>query len=223
MATVAALPTVDRSRTRFGPVPVPKLWPESTIVCLGSGPSLTKADVDACRSARVIAIKNTIELAPWADVLYGSGWDAGGDTWWSREGPKLTFPGLRYTLDERARVWASVLNLDLDGEGGLSLDPSSLRSGGHSGFQAINLAVHLGAKRVVLLGYDTQPTPTGKDHYFGSHPHGVRPPYHLFQWLFPTIVEPLQALGVTVINASRETALTCFPRMTIQEALTCPV
>ena len=217
--------TVDASTStsvwrKVSPVPVPCLWPDSTIVCLGSGPSLTQADVDACRDrARVVAIKDAVRLAPWADVLYGAGADAGGDTWWKRYGPTLTFPGMRYCLDPQARAWASVLRVR--GERGLTDHRDGLATGGHSGYQAINLAVHLGARRIVLLGYDAQAT-GGQDHFFGSHQHGHSRralPYGLFKHHFPAIVPALEARGVVVVNASRETALTLFPRMTIAEAL----
>lgn len=214
-----AVATQDRAYATdlFGPVPVLRLWPGETFVCIGSGPSLTQADVDACRGrARVIAIKNAVEMAPWADVLYGAGDDGGGNTWWKREGPTLTFPGLRYTLDPQARQWASVLKLH--GERGLSPNRGGLAGGGHSGYQALGLCVHLGAAKIVLLGYDLQKT-GGQDHYFGPHPHGRTPPFALFLHHFPSIVEPLKAAGVEVINASAETALTIFPRMPIAEAL----
>lgn len=202
---------------RFGAVPVARLWPGEMFVCLGSGPSLTQADVDYCRGrARVLAIKNTVDLAPWADVLYGAGSDAGGNTWWRRAGASLRFEGLRYTLDPNARQYASLLTLGP--EGGLTSDPAKLAHGHHSGYQAINLAIHLGASKVVLLGYDMQAT-GGRHHYFGKHPHGKRPPYDLFMKWFPSIVPALEERGVSVVNASRETALDLFPRMPIAEAL----
>lgn len=210
----------DRVAHPFGPVPVPRLWPGSTVVCLGSGPSLTPADVNACRGrARVIAIKDTVRLAPWADVLYGAGADAGGQTWWQMHGPTLTYAGMRYCMDPQAARWASVLAHGP--EQGLSDDPGALALGHHSGYQAINLAVHLGATRVVLLGYDMQAT-AGRQHYFGDHQHGAPGralPFGLFLFHWPSIVAPLAQRGVTVINASRETALDLFPRMPIDEAL----
>lgn len=198
---------------------VPRLWPWSTIVCLGGGPSLTPEDVDACRGrARVIAIKDAIRLAPWADVLYGAGAENGGGKWWPHYGPSLKdFEGLRYTLDPEASTWATVLKNT--GFLGLESDPSGLRIGKHSGYQAINLAVHLGASKIVLLGYDMQPA-ADRDHWFGAHPYHAHPiPYAALLELFPSIVEPLQALGITVINASRSTALTCFLRLSLAEAL----
>jgi hypothetical protein len=193
---------------------VPCRWPGDTFVCLGSGPSLTQDDVDACSSrARVIAVKDAIRLAPWADVLYGAGADVG--NWWAQHGPCLEdFAGLRYTLDPKASRWATVLRNT--GFVGLETDPSGLRIGKNSGYQAINLAVHLGAKRIVLLGFDME----GHDHFCGPHPdQRWRPNYREFSAYFDTLVEPLNALGIRIINASRHTTLDCFERLSLEEAL----
>lgn len=195
---------------------VPRLWPGSTVVCIASGPSLTPDDVAYCRDrARVIAIKDAVRLARWADVLYGSGGDLG--QWWKTYGPGLSFAGLRYTMDPKAAAYATVLRND--GTNGLCTDPGGLRTGKHSGYAAINLAVHFGAAKVVLLGYDLQPSGS-RDHWFGAHDYPHPPiPYQALRELFPSIMAPLATLGVALVNASRETALDCVPRMTLEEAL----
>ncbi len=193
------------------PLPaVPRLWPESTIVCLAGGPSLTPADVDACRDrgVRVIAIKEAIRLAPWCDLLYAC--DA---KWWNHYGPTLTFQGPRYSLEPQQYA----VKLRETGPTGLELDPTGLRTGRNSGYQAINLAVHLGARQIILLGYDLQPDGR-QDHWFGQHPWKLRPCYG-WEPLFETLVAPLAAAGVSVLNASRRTLLTCWPHMSIDEAL----
>lgn len=193
---------------------VPRLFPGSTIVCLGSGPSLTKSDVAYCRGrARVIAIKDAVRLAPWADVLYGCGADPG--DWWKRHGDGLAASvGLRYTLDPNASRWATVLRNT--GPVGLETDPSGVRTGKNSGYQAVNIAVHFGARRIVLLGFDLE----GNNHFCGPHPDSYsRPNYREFAELFDTLVEPLRMLGVEVFNASRSTMLTAFPRVPLEEAL----
>ncbi len=52
---------------------VERLWPDATVVCIASGPSLTQSQVDYCRGkARVAVVNNNWEKAPWADVLYGA-------------------------------------------------------------------------------------------------------------------------------------------------------
>lgn len=195
---------------------VPRLWPESTIVCIGGGPSLTREDVAHCEGrARVIVINDAHRLAPWADVLYAA--DA---KWWNYYQGVPSFVGPKYSLQRDATRWG-VEVLHNTGQRGLELDPAGLRTGQNSGYQAINLAVHLGARRILLLGYDMHAESEARSHWFGAHPERIRSsvPFALYLALFPTILQPLAQLGVTVVNCSRETALTIFPRQTIQEAL----
>lgn len=199
---------------------VARLWPESTIAILGGGPSLTAADVARCQAAhvRVIAINDAHRLAPWADVLYAA--DA---KWWHYHQGVPSFTGLKYSLQPDAARWPGVQILENTGEEGLEARPSGLRAGRNSGYQSMNLAVHFGARRILLLGYDMQRLPGQRSHWFGDHPERLRcdSPYDTFLRRFETIVEPLQRLGITVINCTRTTALTCFPRLPLNEALGC--
>ena len=197
---------------------VPRLWPGSTIVCIGGGPSLTKEDVEQCRGQHVIAVNDAYRLAPWSDVLYAC--DA---RWWKwhREAA-MAFPGLKYGLFSGNGLpppECGVNVLQTDGTRGISDDPGALRTGLNSGYQAVNLAVHLGAARVVLLGFDMGPSKDGQTHWFGRHPQQLRSPYEQFRAAFQTMLEPLAKSGVEVLNASRDTALTCFHRVPLGEAL----
>lgn len=201
--------------------PVPRLWPGETVVCLGSGPSLTPADVDFCRGrARVIAIKDSYRLAPWADALYSAD-----ERWWNHYAASLDFAGQRFALVSHEPKYLQSIDtarahlLTIGGATGIDADPRVLRTGNHSGYSVINLAVHLGASRIVLLGYDFKPAEDGRHNFFGAKAYAAKnPPY---QWMdvYASLVAPLAALGVRVINASRETALNTFERMTIDEAL----
>lgn len=195
-------------------VSVPRLWPGETFVCIGSGPSLTPEDVQACQwRARVIAVNDAYRLAPWADVLYAC--DA---KWWRHHGPlTMAGPALRFSLEPGAGKWAHILRNT--GVTGLETEPTGLRTGCNSGYQAINLAVHLGAKTIVLLGYDMG-AHDSQDHWFGAHPWKQgSPPYHKFLEVFPSILPELSALGITLVNASRRSALTCVPCVSLAEAL----
>jgi len=199
-------------------VVVPRAWEGETAVCLASGPSLCADDAEYCRGrARVIAVKDAVQLAPWADVLYGTGHDT--SRWWDVHGPTLkAFAGARYTLDHTAAKWALVLAMT--GDRGLETEPYGLRHGHHSGYAAVNLAVLYGARRIVLVGYDTGHSPHGDKYFFGNRPdRQVSSPFGRFMEAFESIVQPLADLGIEVINASRVSALEMFPRMTLQEAL----
>jgi hypothetical protein len=195
---------------------VDRRWPGATVVCLGTGPSLTQADVDACRGrARVIAVNDAYRYAPWADVLY-----AADQKWWHFPAQQIgvaQWAGLKYSIVP-TRV-PGVTSLRNTGQHGLERDPSGLRTGYNSVYQAVNLAVHLGASRICLLGVDLRRAPNGPSHCFGEHPDRTQPPYALCLAAFATIAAPLQALGITILNCSRETALTCLPRSTLALAL----
>lgn len=201
---------------------VPKIWPGETVVCIASGPSLTPADVDACRGrARVIVVNDGYRLAPWADVLYAC--DA---AWWRAHGDKVVacgFAGMKYTLTPDRRFCPDVQVLENRGDG-LDLHPSALGTGathgvgGNSGYQAINLAVHFGAARIVLLGYDMQRTGR-KSHWFGEHSNWQRPPLVEFRPAYGPLPGLLQSIGVSIVNCSRETALTTIPRQPLAAAL----
>lgn len=195
---------------------VPRLFPDSTIVCLASGPSLTPEDVAYCRrKAPVIAVNETHQLAPWADVLYAC--DA--KFWQAYEGVP-EFAGIKFALQKPAGMWPRVTVLDNTGDHGIETDPSGVRNGRNSGYQAINVAIHLGARRVLLLGYDMQMSGTRR-HWFGSRPNKLNEdsPYQTFLMAFASMVAPLKALGVEVINCTRGGALQCFPRMALRDAL----
>jgi hypothetical protein len=212
--------------------PVPMLWPGSTVVCLASGPSLVAADVDAVKGLRTIVVNTTYQLAPWADVLY-----AADDSWWQweRAGVERVFGGMRYSVEEfptdkarpRAqrdhRAAADVTVLRNTGLTGLERDPSGLRTGQNSGYQAINLAVHLGARRILLLGYDMGKAKDGRKHWHAPHRADRPSPFFMMRQHFLTLVEPLKAAGVEVVNCSRETAITAFPRRALADALTAEV
>lgn len=195
---------------------VERLWTGSTVVCLGGGPSLTAEDVDFCRGkARVIAVNDAYRLAPWADALY-----ACDVTWWQRHQGVPSFTGPKWSLAQPNwgawhDRWPEIQRLKNGGADGLSLDQSELRTGKNSGYQAINLAVLYGASRIVLLGYDMQSR--GRQTHW--HERAAEPPYAVFLPRFLTLVEPLNAAGVEIVNCSPETALKCFPRADLRSVL----
>lgn len=200
-------------------VSVPKAWPGDTAAILATGPSLTADDVDYCRGkARVIVVNDAYTLAPWADVLYAC--DA---KWWKWHEGVPTFAGAKWSLEHSAwspyrTLYPDVQRLRNTGANGLEHDPTGLRNGRNSGFQAINLAVHYGVTRIVLLGYDMQPS-GGKSHFFGEHPNNQKSPYPMFRRAMETLVKPLAKRGIDIVNCSRHSVLTCFRKADLRATL----
>lgn len=210
------------------PKPIWRRWPSSTIVCVASGPTLTVEDLALVRGqAPVVAVNDGIRLAPWADVLYSSD-----RTWWRYYGGLVGFPGLKVGVGWRqgdaTPIWHTpeIQVLTHTGAEGLELDPTGLRTGGHSGYAAINLAVHLGARRIVLLGYSGGSVGQ-KTHFFGRHPAGLAESteanFEAFRRAYQTLLEPLSAAGVSVVNATPRSWITTFPFAPIGDALAAEV
>ena len=92
---------------------------------------------------------------------------------------------------------------------------------GNSGAGAMMLAYYAGARRVIMLGYDCQHT-GGVKHWHGDHPpklgNATRP--EMWERGFAKVAHDLA--DIEIINASRVTALTCFPRMSLEDALCIP-
>ena len=171
---------------------------------------MTPADVDACRGrARMIVVNNAYHLAPWADVLY-----AADEKWWRWQKGATGFAGLKYTIDPQRSPWPGLQVLRNTGAHGLERQPTGLRTGFNSGYQAINLAVHLGAARILLLGYDMH-----GDHFFGAHPDQSRPPFAVCLREFPSLAAPLAALGIDVVNCTPGSALRVWPVVPLAVAL----
>jgi hypothetical protein len=109
------------------------------------------------------------------------------------------------------------------GTGGIETDPAKgVRTGRNGGYQAINLAVHLGASRVVLLGYDMKADVRGKTHWFGDHKHRATNPTIFSRVMLPafkSLSEDLADVAVDVVNATPDSALDVFARMGLEEAI----
>jgi hypothetical protein len=196
---------------------VPKLWPNGVIVCMASGPSLTQDDADYCRGKAdgVIVVNTTYKMAPWADALIAS--DV---RWWQWHKGAPEFKGLKYATSKHVK-WSGVQILRNTGSKGLELDPSGLKHGINTGYRAVNLAFHFGAKRIILLGYDMKrgDGPKRLEHWHGDHPVPSRSQYPTFIKYFLTIVDPLKEHGVEVVNCTPGSALECFPMADLRDAL----
>lgn len=168
------------------------------------------------RSWRVLVVNCTHQLVPWADALY-----AGDLQWWERYHERTReFAGEKWTWNEAAAVRFGLRRVRRAEGEGLCRTRLQVNSGGNSGYQAVNLAYHFGARKVVLLGFDMHRKAGG--HWHGEHEGMLSAPAnHLPVWrrAFHRLAFDLRAEGVQVVNATEGTALECFPRMPLAEAL----
>lgn len=157
-------------------------------------------------------------MAPWADYLY-----ACDGKWWQHHWP-IEFAGEMWTQasevhKDQFKVVEEFGLQYIEGRHEKGLGDPFIHYGSNSGYQAINLAYLFGAGQIILLGYDMQET-GGKAHWFGDHPKGlVNGNYSGLVGHFTRLASDLAARGVDVVNCTRETALTCFRRVPLEEVL----
>lgn len=195
---------------------VPKMWEGQPCVILASGPSMSEEVAQTVRYAagyRVIVVNNTIDLAPWADMLY-----AADVAWWMQHEKKWRpFTGLKVSCAD-ANPYKDVLMLKVGSTEGFDPDPSIICTGGNSGYQAMCVAVHAGCSRILLCGFDMRPGHWHKEH---AWPLRVTTEERYEQWVkrFATLVDPLARRGVVVQNCTPDSALQCWPQVDLLEAL----
>jgi hypothetical protein len=172
----------------------------TTFVVVGTGESLTHAQIDHVHSAylagacRAVAVNNAYKLMPWASALVGND-----RIWWQTNPDALKFAGPKYC--------AGVVR------GTERLPPEvGFPSDCNSGLQGMRVAAMLGASRILLIGFDLHGS-----HYFGKHPAPLRNTtiarfkVHLRQFK--------RWRGPEVINCTPGSALTQFPMSTLEKDL----
>lgn len=205
-------------------------------IVAGSGPSLTESagalarltsqgqnnagSIPAARS--ILAVNDAYRLFPEADALYAADVE-----WWQKHKGCPGFKGQRWTCTSSSSEYGIRMGLCkqydikiIKGSKGksFSTDPNRVTYGGNSGFQAVNLAMLWGGNPIILIGFDMKGAGT---HFFGRH-EGLRntKAHALEGWcrIFEVAAYKLPK-NINIINATPDSALTCFPKMTIEEAL----
>lgn len=193
-------------------------WRGRTVAIIASGASVKKPDVALTRDRLpVLAIKSNVELAPWADVVYGCDYP-----WWRSVRGLPDYKGLKLAYADRACDQYSCRKVkipDVKADRLAFDEVGSVGAGGNSGFQALNLALQFGASRILLIGFDM----AGQHWYGRNNWQGAGNPSegNFKRWIaaFDVAAGQLAERGVEVINASPISAIKAYPKRSIAEAL----
>lgn len=182
-------------------------------VCLASGPSLTETDVALVAEWRqqpdriVIVTNTTFRIAPWADWLY-----AMDRKWWEHHIKEVrsTFQGKLVSNSAHSKQLGLVHVTELF---------KRFDAHQNSGAAAISFAIRLGASRVIMLGYDCGVPKGQKAHWHGDHPKPLGNCGSSRRW--PQQFQKLRDTYKTadIVNASRFSMLSVFPRVSLEDAL----
>ncbi len=191
------------------------------IFVVGGGPSISTININRLRGYRCIAVNNSYTIVPWAETLWF------GDLrwwWWHREELAKINMSIA-TCCENQRIKSDIVD-----QSRLTFYSRDFRRYGictikdrvcwnsNSGASAINLAYWMGAKTIILLGFDMHFV-KGQKNYHKDHPIKDGNPFKRHIKCFPFIKSDAQALGLTIINATPGSAIIEFPICTLEEFL----
>lgn len=205
-------------------------WDDAPVAIIGGGTSLCGFDLNRFRDLKchVLAVNASMFDIDFADA--GFGLDALAFRDWLGAFAKVPYPIYYATEDHRvgrtpvADIPANVVFIRRRGKvTDLSDDPAFIEAGGSSGFGALGLAYLKRAKFIVLFGFDYGSSATGEWHHNEKHyrPRGR----NIANWRawarnFENARAQLDAAGVTVLNASPDSNIKAFEKVTIEEGLT---
>lgn len=196
-------------------------WAGETAYILAGGTSVTKEDIDLLAGQHVVVVNQSYEKCLHAEILFFAD-----ERWWTKEvrrkGNSLAeFKGHICTISRIAkgpqlkRLRRVVPELQ-----GIAAKCDSVAMQWTSALAAVNIAVHRGASRIVLLGCDNKDGANGRVHHHAEYEWPRVPntwKAKMDNW--SRAVEPLEERGVKVYNASPISTLPWWPKITMADAV----
>ena len=221
---------------------VPRMWNGEDVWIIGGGPStMRQFDVPEqviqsviekgqslsvyseyfrpLHDKHVIGVNVAYMIGTWIDMVFF------GDSnfFLKQEHGLARFPGLKVSCHPQTDriVWIKYLAHDKTHSKGISSNPRLVSWNQNSGAAAINVAAHAGAKRIILLGFDMSLDKQGATHWHSIYRQGkkVIPPFQKHLKGFPMIAIDARRMGIEILNASPESAIRCFKKVTVKEIL----
>ncbi|MDX1489732.1 MAG: hypothetical protein R3332_00445 [Pseudohongiellaceae bacterium] len=165
---------------------ITKEWDGETVAVLGAGPDMTKELAETAKGSKTIAVNRAVKFAPWADMFVAL--DPHHPFW--KEADNVGFTGKR----------VCGVECDIDAlYGGMFYEKVKISQVHtidirNNALAAIRIAALMGAKKIVLLGFDPE-------RYEETHAHTGF--FGLVQGL-NQIIDELRATGIEIDRKDSE-------------------
>ena len=222
---------------------IPRIWDGGQCIIIGGGASVPRQFgvpesiiqnvfkgvssveeyspyMERIHSQHIIAVNMAYKLGNWVDCMF-----FGDDSFYRSKNnvaDLLRFSGLRLTCAQRipfTNGTFKVISRDAKKKYGISFSSNQVAWNDHSGGAAINLAVHFGVSRIILLGFDMKLDADNNQHWHKFYPKLKSSPTSVMQRHlkgYPTIANDLKG-KVEVINCSPDSAITVFPKINFKD------
>ena len=211
----------------FGRVQEP-LWDKRPVIIVGTGPSLKGFDLSSLTGLGwILACKESMFDLPHADAIFGL------DLPWMRvrhdylaqralDGEcEVYLAAPEQTLHLFNNVPGAIYLKRLTTQHKFTMDPEAIECAGHSGFGAINLALLKRARELFLFGFDYTSGHYNQPKYDEREAWGAASMNYFPRWAktFDTTVDQLRRLDVKIWNASPDSNIIAYERISHDAAL----
>lgn len=201
---------------------------------IGGGPSVSNTDLSCLEGAgfTVIGVNNAYKLGGFVNYCW-----FGDYKWWQTNETGLkAYSGYTAHCNEHSDLRSITMLRGFarsrDKTAGIETNPLMVAWNASSGGSAVNFAYHLGAKEIVLIGFDMQTVNSRKNWHkdhpppegFDKHGNGYATAedylddlYARFRKPFKAVKEDAGSLGIEIINCTPGSALTEFPVVSLPE------
>jgi len=227
---------------------VPKIWEDGDVWILGGGPSIPKLfnvpdkvikDVvsrkfspntysqymQSIHNKHVIGVNVAYLLGDWIDMVF-----FGDSAFFLKHMDGLAeFKGLKVSCASNvaSHDWVKYTPKDGKHNKGITKQPHLVSWNGNSGAAAISVAVHTGAKRVILLGFDMSLGDIKNQHWHDVYERGPavtekrlkKLPFNRHLRGFAGIKRDADTMGVEILNCSPNSTIKEFRKVTLEELL----
>ncbi len=187
-------------------------------VVIGTGPSLTNEQLKKVSHLRRFGANRAFEFD--IDVVHGCNYQ-----FWDYYWPRVK--------DYKCQKWTTRPELEGKYEGlnyieerwepGLSTDKNYICAHHGTGPQVLNLALHYGCEKIILIGWDMRYLE--RRHYFGEYPSALQHwPRTGPRGEFTGLIKEMETIrpedyGIEIINCTPGSAMTCFHTMELDDCL----
>lgn len=228
---------------------VPHLWDEGDVWILGGGPSVTQQfgipnDIvqkvfegslppsvyspymSFLHDRHVIGINAAYLIGDWIDIVFFG--DVG--FFLKHQNGLAKFNGIKVSCHPQAdkQSWIKFTPRDTHHPKGISDNPRMVSWNGNSGAAAISIAANMGAKRIILLGFDMKLNDAKQQHWHNvygrnhANPNPKKPhhlPFERHLRCFAEIAKDAKRRDIEILNCCPDSAIKEFPKFTLKELL----
>jgi len=191
-------------------------WEGEIGFIVAGGASVLTQDLELLRGRKVIAINCSHLAVPWAEFAIF----ADARLFMHYREQFQQFQGRLVSAAMSVAGPPKIYRMHRKATPGLATEGGTLAINKTTLTAAINLAVHLGARAIVLLGADCRVAPGGRVHHHADHPwRQLNGCWDKHKADLSPIADDLIKLGIRCLNASPGSALPFWPVMQLPEAI----